>query len=242
MNARDRNVPQKGAVTVIMRDRSGKVVSERKVKNMIVSSGRTLVANLFRGFEKRAISHLALGSGKKEVEATDANLVSELKPRRTFDANEFEEEKTAWCSINDAKGTECIRVTSLIRGSEGNTISIKIKKEKKKAMTVMLDKGDIHEVFEDVASVEDVKSNLVAIEQIKDTVPEMETDWIHLQSGSDPVVVLSATFGYNDCNGKICESGLFNASEGGIMYNRVVFPEIVKTSDLTLTMVWRITF
>jgi len=87
-----------------------------------------------------------------------------------------------------------------------------------------------------------VKSKLVSLEQIKENIPEMESEWVHLQSGSDPVVIVSATFGYQECNGKICEAGLFNAPEGGIMYNRVVFPEIVKTSDLTLSMVWRITF
>lgn len=242
MNARDRNVPQRGAVTVTLRDRKGKVIAERSVRNMIVSGGRALVANLFRGFEKRAISHLALGSGKKEVEASDVNLSSELKPRRPFDSNEFEEERTAWCSINDPKGNECVRATSLIRGSEGNTIAVKFKREKKKTMTVMVNKGEINEVFEEVASIKDVKSNLVSLEQVRENVPEMETDWVHLQAGSDPVVVMSATFGYQDCNGKICEAGLFNASEGGVMYNRVVFPEIVKTGDLTLTMVWRITF
>jgi hypothetical protein len=242
MQNRDRNVPQRGAVTVTVKDRNGNVVDQRRVKNMIVSGGRALVANLFRGFEKRAVSHLALGSGKKEVEAKDANLASELKPRRQFDSNEFEDEKTAWCSIGDAKGNECVRATSLIRGGEGNTIAVKMKKEKKKGMTIMLTKGEINEVFEDVASAKDVRSNLVLLEQVRENVPEMDTDWVNLKGGSDPVVVMSATFGYQDCNGKICEAGLFNAPEGGVMYNRVVFPEIVKTSDLTLTMVWRITF
>jgi hypothetical protein len=60
MQNKDRNVPQRGAVTVTVKDRDGNVVDQRRVKNMIVSGGRALVANLFRGFEKRAVSHLAL--------------------------------------------------------------------------------------------------------------------------------------------------------------------------------------
>ncbi|MCT7948264.1 hypothetical protein NG798_00460 [Ancylothrix sp. C2] len=40
----------------------------------------------------------------------------------------------------------------------------------------------------------------------------------------------------------LTEAGLFNAAEGGIMYNRVVFPTISKTSDFKLTLVWEIIF
>jgi len=241
MKGMEKNRVQSGVVTITLRDRSGRVITKRRAENMIVSGGRALVANLFRGFEKRPISHLALGSGRKEVDPFDTNLVSELKPRKPFDSNEFEEEKTAWCTIADAKGNECIRVRSLLRGSEGNMIAVKFKKVKK-GMTIMVNKGEINEVFEDISSLKDVKSKLVSLEQIKENIPEMESEWVHLQSGSDPVVIVSATFGYQECNGKICEAGLFKAPEGGIMYNRVVFPEIVKTSDLTLSMVWRITF
>lgn len=38
------------------------------------------------------------------------------------------------------------------------------------------------------------------------------------------------------------EAGLFNDAEGGVMYNRVVFPGISKTADFKLTLVWEIIF
>lgn len=38
------------------------------------------------------------------------------------------------------------------------------------------------------------------------------------------------------------EAGLFNAAEKGVMYNRVVFPNISKTKDFKLTLVWEIIF
>jgi hypothetical protein len=38
------------------------------------------------------------------------------------------------------------------------------------------------------------------------------------------------------------EAGLFNAKEGGVMYNRVVFPNISKTEAFKLTLVWEIIF
>ena len=63
-------------------------------------------------------------------------------------------------------------------------------------------------------------------------------------------VRLSADLDFNepnpdDRNGKtyeLTEAGLFNAADGGIMYNRVVFPKISKTADFKLTLVWEIIF
>lgn len=40
----------------------------------------------------------------------------------------------------------------------------------------------------------------------------------------------------------LTEAGLFNAPEGGTMYNRVVFPVITKSKDFKLTLVWEIVF
>lgn len=40
----------------------------------------------------------------------------------------------------------------------------------------------------------------------------------------------------------LTEAGLFNSAQGGIMYNRVVFPNITKTADFKLTLVWEIIF
>lgn len=238
---KERNTLPRGDVRIILRDREGNEVRKVEAKNMIVSGGRVLVANLFRGIEKRGVSHMGLGSGKKGVEPGDTDLASEVRPRRPFDMNELQEERTAWCALQDAKGKECARAVSLERGSSGNAIRLKVKKEKKGSVTLFVEMGERHEVFERIGSLKEVTSELISFENVKAALPA-ETDWTNLHDGSDTVVTLSSTFGYQDCNGKISEAGLFNAEDGGIMYNRVVFPEIVKTSDLTLTMVWKVTF
>ncbi|MDV3349054.1 hypothetical protein QGP82_10160 [Leptothoe sp. LEGE 181152] len=65
-------------------------------------------------------------------------------------------------------------------------------------------------------------------------------------------IVLSADLDFEEPNpsdngGKpyeLREAGLFNAGDpnAGIMYNRVVFPNISKTKDFKLTLVWEIIF
>ena len=44
----------------------------------------------------------------------------------------------------------------------------------------------------------------------------------------------------NEANGALTEAGLF--TEDNVMYNRVVFLPINKTSDFQLTLIWEIVF
>ncbi|MEM6263407.1 MAG: hypothetical protein AAGI38_12920 [Bacteroidota bacterium] len=55
-------------------------------------------------------------------------------------------------------------------------------------------------------------------------------------------VRLTAELDFNEGNGNLTEAGLFNDATAGVMYNRVVFPSVQKTTDFRLTFVWEILF
>ena len=55
-------------------------------------------------------------------------------------------------------------------------------------------------------------------------------------------VMITAELDFNEGNGALTEAGLFNADSGGVMYNRVVYLPINKTSDFKLTLIWEIIF
>jgi hypothetical protein len=55
-------------------------------------------------------------------------------------------------------------------------------------------------------------------------------------------VTITADLDFKEANGALTEAGLFNAAAAGVMYNRVVFPPINKTTDFKLTLIWEITF
>ena len=55
-------------------------------------------------------------------------------------------------------------------------------------------------------------------------------------------VTITAELNFDEANGALTEAGLFNALTNGVMYNRVVFPAINKTSDFKLTLIWEILF
>lgn len=57
-------------------------------------------------------------------------------------------------------------------------------------------------------------------------------------------VVVSTELDFAEGNGPLTEAAIFNGLNPGssIMYNRVVFPPVNKTSDFKLTLVWEILF
>jgi YD repeat-containing protein len=67
---------------------------------------------------------------------------------------------------------------------------------------------------------------------------------LHIATTNDnkKKVTISCDLDFNEGNGALTEAGLFNAVTGGVMYNRVVFPPVNKTTDFKLTIIWEITF
>jgi hypothetical protein len=71
---------------------------------------------------------------------------------------------------------------------------------------------------------------------------------VHLTTTSDnkKKVMITADLDFSEANGALTEAGLFNAEDAsdpnGVMYNRVVFPPINKTTDFKLTLIWEIVF
>ncbi len=57
-------------------------------------------------------------------------------------------------------------------------------------------------------------------------------------------VIVSTELDFAEGNGALTEAAMFNGVDPGtsVMYNRVVFPPVNKTSDFKLTLVWEILF
>lgn len=74
-----------GRLTLILRDRDGKIISQQEVDNTIVNSGRELVAKLFSGEPNsnskppiQCISHIAVGTGTANANPEDTRLENEV--------------------------------------------------------------------------------------------------------------------------------------------------------------------
>ncbi len=248
----------KGKVDIILRDSLGKVVKHHTCHNLITSSGKMLLANIFRGTEKQGVTHIGVGTGPTKPVPGDDKLENELTPRKTFDQNIIQEEKNASIILKSKKGKDSIKLTSKLSGELGNHSMVEIKfiearriKDQKVNIIITNDKVEIKENFEGlvidpesdnyiIAKINE-ESELVSAAVIEEELPaEMDMKW--LSGGSDIQVTLSSTFGYDDANGTLTEAGIFNSEDGGVLYNRVVFPEISKTDKFTLSLIWKISF
>lgn len=64
------------------------------------------------------------------------------------------------------------------------------------------------------------------------------------EDASHARVTITTELDFHEANGELREAGLFNSADpdNSVMYNRVVFPVITKTTDFQLTLMWEITF
>ncbi len=251
----------KGSVEIILRDEAGKIVKKQKYQNLITSSGKILLANIFRGAEKQGVSHIGVGTGSTKPSPADDNLVEENPPRKVFDQNNIQEEKNASIILKDKKNKDVIKLTSKLSGECGNNTILEIKAidvsgrgrgKRTVANFILTNEAEgITETFEDLVMDPESDdyliaklnngSELVSASVLEEALPR-QLNPTKLSGGSDIVVTLSSTFGYEDANGILTEAGIFNSEDGGVMYNRVVFPEITKTDKFTLSLIWKISF
>ncbi len=243
----------RGHVRIALFDRAGNCVRRHEGSNLVVSDGKSLMADVFRGEEAAPISHVALGSGGSEVMPADLDLEDELSPRKTFQTNTFSPESGASLVLQNSRGNEVVKLIAKEAGVQGNDIMVKISSSGRKAVDIM-----IYDINVGDASNEEYRgvnmrrsspdflvnrineqSQLVTAQFLGRGMPQ-ELDWNELKGGKDAEITLAVNFGFEECNGALCEAGLFNAEEEGRMYSRIVFPEINKTEDLSLALVWKI--
>ena len=248
----------KGSVDIILRNSDGKIVKHHHCNNLITSSGKVLLANIFRGMEKQGVTHIGVGSNSTRPSPADDTLLEELLPRKSFDQNLIQEETNASLILKNNKGKDVIKLTSKISGEHGNNIVVEVKfktarrKKDQKADFIITDtETDNQELFDNLTMDPESDNYLIATlneesELVSAAVIEEELPGdlyrTALEGGADITVTLASTFGYDDANGTLTEAGIFNSDNGGVMYNRVVFPEISKTDKLTLSLIWKISF
>ena len=258
MNLDENHNGIKGSVEVILRDSAGKIVQKRRCKNLITSSGKMLLANIFRGTEKQGVTHIGVGTDSSKPDPSNSELGNEILPRKPFDQNIISEEQNASIILKDKKGTDVIKLASKISGERGNNTSVEVKfidarrkKDRKANIIIRNEKENIEETFDNlimdpesenylIAKINE-ESELVSASVIEEEMPG-NLNPAELTGGADIVVTLSSTFGYDDANGTLTEAGIFNSENGGVLYNRVMFPEITKTDKFTLSLIWKISF
>lgn len=97
----------RGSVTMLLTDRAGAVVCERRQHNRIVKTGRDLVAKLFAGAPGQSqptrVTHMAVGTDGADPTDDQTALLRERPPRKAI-------EEVSYAEFND-QGVKRVRVT-----------------------------------------------------------------------------------------------------------------------------------
>jgi len=256
-----------GMVEIVLRDKDGNTVLQKKLANMIVASGRSLLANLLRGESDGALSHIAVGTGTTPPQSEDVILVTEFGDRKAYTVNDLVEAMAAQ-SILTTGSTDILQISALTSGEKGNMIMVTICESEEEGGDGRFDvkvfvideefkdmdgevEGEMLEHFKGLSnSIKDEQyffevinrdSVLIRVAPLGEGQIPMVSD-LRLEGGCDTHIRFSTTFGYDDVNTNIAEAGMFNSEVGGLMYSRVVFSPIPKTNNLTLTLTWKIFF
>lgn len=128
----------RGVLTMQVTDRAGALVSETRYQNRIVTSGRTLVAQLFGGvaggLAPSAVTHMAVGTDATAPGDGDAALKAERAPRRPISSVDYSEisegaggsevkrvraRLTAVFDFGDANGADPLREAGIFTAESG---------------------------------------------------------------------------------------------------------------------------
>jgi len=131
----------RGSLTLQLSDRDGEVVHQAHYKNRIVTSGRSLVAQMFAGqaggVPAGKVTHMALGSDATAPSDADTALNAERAPRKAITSVDYSEVSegapgsevkrvrarlTAVFDFGDANGATALREAGIFTADTGGVM------------------------------------------------------------------------------------------------------------------------
>ena len=91
----------RGEVALVLRDKNGNVKDERKINNLIVSTGLNFICDRMKD-DETAMTHMALGSGSTAAAAGDTSLGSQLGSREDLDSSTVTSNQIVYVSSFEA--------------------------------------------------------------------------------------------------------------------------------------------
>jgi hypothetical protein len=75
-----------GQLSIVLKDKDGKIKDTREVKNLVVNKGLEYIASRMKDASKGVMSHMGLGSGTTAAAASQTDLVTLLGAREALDS------------------------------------------------------------------------------------------------------------------------------------------------------------
>ena len=113
----------KGRVSIVLKDKNGKVKETRNVENLIVTIGLNFIASRMKDTSATAMTHMGLGSGSTAASAGQTDLVSILGSREAIDSTTVSTNTIVYVSNFEAgDATGAIVEAGIFNASSGGTM------------------------------------------------------------------------------------------------------------------------
>lgn len=113
----------KGELTIVVKDKDGKVKETREEKNLVVNAGLTYICSRMVDASATAMSHMAVGSGTTAPSALDTDLQSILGNREPIDSSTASSNTVTYVSSFEAgEGTGAITEAGIFNAAALGTM------------------------------------------------------------------------------------------------------------------------
>ena len=113
----------RGDVAIVLKDKDGNIKENRKIQNLVVSSGLEFICSRMAGTSAGVMSHMALGSGTTAAAAGQADLVSILGSREALDSTTASSNTITYVSSFEAgEGTGAVTEAGIFNASSSGTM------------------------------------------------------------------------------------------------------------------------
>ena len=109
-----------GQLDIVLRDRRGRIKARRRVKNLVTTVGKSVIANrMLAGPSLGAMTHMAVGTGGTAPAVGDAQLAAEIAGSRTAltSATNATTVTTYVCAFGAGVGTGALQEAGLFNAA-----------------------------------------------------------------------------------------------------------------------------
>lgn len=111
-----------GTLEIVLRDKDGKVKDQRKVKNLVVDTGLSYIADRMADAAESAMSHMAVGTNSTTAVAGDTALGTEAGRVTLTSTTQTNEDVVYVATFSAGTATGALTEAGILNASSGGTL------------------------------------------------------------------------------------------------------------------------
>lgn len=111
-----------GQLDLVVRDASNNIKQQMTVPNLVVTTGKNLIADRLIGATNGVMSHMAVGTANTTLDATNTQLASQLGSRVSLSASRTNNVITYTCTFGEGVATGALVEAGIFNAATSGTM------------------------------------------------------------------------------------------------------------------------